>query len=460
MTQANDTLIGIGLAILGNLLNAVGYVLQKKGWNTKPQGKKIYQSPLWVIGFVTYAVGGIIFAVALGWASASVLLPLGGLKLAAFAALAAMFLGENIGLRDLFGIFLVTIGAIGAVMTGPSSASNSTQDQKEIMMNFTQLPFLMYMTVTVSAGMAAYAVERKLFRHFKETEGLADTLSKGFLPALTSVPFYFFLIAFIGANFGMEYFKQIALGSFLAMDVIPATEVTLLLLGIIATGLFFDEFRAMSLQSAVFFWGSIALSAVGIYFLSSAEAQKMKFRRLVKVTMRVISANKKFLKLIGKRSSREKAVTQRGEAAARHDHVPAAGLPTESTPLLKGKDGAASAIQAALRGSGVRKKAHHLQQTSSVGAIQAALRGRRVRTICENHLQQAHSLKLQTPSGFGLDLMPFPSLECWFEEPDTPHGEECEYEDPQEPLANKGSEDDVKEPLLLQTLNVAIGEEV
>jgi len=349
----------------------------------------------------------IIFAVALGWASASVLLPLGGLKLAAFAALAAMFLGENIGLRDLFGIFLVTIGAIGAVMTGPSSASNSTQDQKEIMMNFTQLPFLMYMTVTVSAGMAAYAVERKLFRHFKETEvepcdmvhtvqgrglalllalivgilssygilfikGLADTLSKGFLPALTSVPFYFFLIAFIGANFGMEYFKQIALGSFLAMDVIPATEVTLLLLGIIATGLFFDEFRAMSLQSAVFFWGSIALSAVGIYFLSSAEAQKMKFRRLVKVTMRVISANKKFLKLIGKRSSREKAVTQRGEAAARHDHVPAAGLPTESTPLLKGKDGAASAIQ-------------------------AALRGRRVRTICENHLQQAHSLKLQTP---------------------------------------------------------------
>ena len=92
--------LGIGLGVIGNLLNAVGYVLQKKGWNSKKPTERIWQRGTWVVDFLAYAAGSVVFAVALGFATASMLLPLGGLKLAAFAALAPCVLGEKIGLCE------------------------------------------------------------------------------------------------------------------------------------------------------------------------------------------------------------------------------------------------------------------------------------------------------------------------------------------------------------------------
>ena len=84
MTEA----LGICMGLAGNVMNAVGCIFQKQGWNRKEAQQSIFCQPTWLIGFVLYAVGSLVFAVALGLVPASTLLPLGGVKLAAFTALA------------------------------------------------------------------------------------------------------------------------------------------------------------------------------------------------------------------------------------------------------------------------------------------------------------------------------------------------------------------------------------
>ena len=78
---------------------------------------------------------------------------------------------------------------------------------------------------------------------------LAETLSVGLEEAVKSVGFYCALAAFVLTNFGVEYFKQTALKLFPAMSVIPACEVALLVLGILTTGIFFDEFGLVTSMS-------------------------------------------------------------------------------------------------------------------------------------------------------------------------------------------------------------------
>jgi len=332
--MAEHQAVGVMIGVMGNLMNAFGYILQKKGWNSKPPGAKIWSSPIWVTGFVVYALGGIVFAIALGFASASLLLPLGGLKLAAFAALAPMCLGEEIAMKDAFGICLVIVGAAGAVLTGPSG-TQSEEDGVQITERFTQLPFLLYIAATACGCMAAMWLARQLRKAFQDTEVapsealhtapaktlallysllagmfsaygilcikvVAESLATGMVPALAHPSFYVAIVAFLAANSGMEYFKQTGLALFPAMQIIPAIEVALLLLGIIATGLFYNEFTGATWPSLALFWGSIGLSALGIYFLSAAEAQKIPFNNVVKVAVTVNKAKLKFKRLLKK----------------------------------------------------------------------------------------------------------------------------------------------------------------
>lgn len=326
---------GVVLGIAGNLLNALGYVLQKMGWNSKPSGASIWHSKVWVVGFLTFALGSIVFAVALGSASASLLLPLGGLKLAAFAALAQWCLGEDISRRDIIGICLVIVGAVGAVMTGPHPQEDKTRDV-DMWGHLVQTPFMLYAVASGVGGVLAVVAVSRLRAHFAANETspsdvldspnakalallyalltglfssygtlcikvLAEELGDGFA-ALSSVGFYVSVLAFVGTNAAMEYFKQTALALFPAMQVIPAAEVSLLVLGIVATGIFFNEFAAASAVSMAQFWGFVGVSAVGIYFLSATEAEKMQFTDAVGVAMRVHQAKNKFKALIRKPS--------------------------------------------------------------------------------------------------------------------------------------------------------------
>jgi len=330
--------LGIGLGVVGNLLNAVGYVLQKKGWNSKKPTERIWQSGTWVVGFLAYAAGSVVFAVALGFATASMLLPLGGLKLAAFAALAPCVLGEKIGVREIIGILLVIIGAGGAVSTGPSNDGQGAD--LELATRFQQPIFLIYAALTLTLGLATWCGAHRLRNYFHEAkvephdllhhsgEGgykanllalsyalltglcsaygilcikvLAETLSVGLEEAVKSVGFYCALAAFVLTNFGVEYFKQTALKLFPAMSVIPACEVALLVLGILTTGIFFDEFGTVSDLNLGLFGGSIGISAFGIYFLSASEVEKMPFQKAAAVAMRVAIAKNKLMGLLHK----------------------------------------------------------------------------------------------------------------------------------------------------------------
>ena len=98
----------------------------------------------------------------------------------------------------------------------------------------------------------------------------------------------------------MEFWKQTALSKFPAMTIIPTCEVlcscaavaelrwpqvALLVLGIVATGLLFDEFSSLDPTKLGLFWLSVCVSAVGIYFLCTNEARKMTLHMAVRVCL-------------------------------------------------------------------------------------------------------------------------------------------------------------------------------
>src|SRR5262245_49087928 len=90
-------LLSVGIAVFGNTVCGVGYIIQKTAHNrikAKPveEQKGFATNKLWLFGFGVYATGSIANAAALAYGPQSILTPLQSLALVANALLAPHFL--------------------------------------------------------------------------------------------------------------------------------------------------------------------------------------------------------------------------------------------------------------------------------------------------------------------------------------------------------------------------------
>ena len=100
-----NIIIAVALASAGSIVQAIGYVIQKKAHNKvkalnttiidSKNKKSILSSCLWMIGFVTAVSGSLMNAAALKWGAQSVVAPLGALTLVANTILATKYLGTK-----------------------------------------------------------------------------------------------------------------------------------------------------------------------------------------------------------------------------------------------------------------------------------------------------------------------------------------------------------------------------
>ena len=236
-TAASSTTIGALIAILASILNAIGYTIQKEGHNklkfhnkqVNERSKSILSEKTWCCGFGIFILGGIANAVALYFAPQSLVLPLSAITLVAntyvhiihpilskfffFRILATQILGEPFEKKSYFGIALVIIGSIFAVLFGPRTGGQHI-NITHLMQRWSDFEFLFFF-IALSVLTLADFIGIKYFERLNDLdESVAAKeikhgqtflmLSYGFMNAYFGSNAFLFIKAFtefIGASF-------------------------------------------------------------------------------------------------------------------------------------------------------------------------------------------------------------------------------------------------------------------
>jgi len=320
-------MVSIGVALFisafGNFLNAVGYILEKKGHinvlqqmqeNPDKQHPGVCTDPTWVTGFVTYVIGSLLHAYALGQGPQSLFTPMQAVTLVCNTILSPLFLPETLSSVDLIATALIVISVIGAVIFGPKNEEEYTTD--DLMKKYTLTPFVILTVICFMSALIGWFVS-VVFQRRNDKDGIKQdgslepryavyfvicysclgglgasynvlflksvvTLLEQMPDALKGWGFWVILAGLIWANGFLEYWKQKALGTFGALYVVPIFQVILVVGGCLVGAVYFDEFSQLTTVDLILFLVSIffCLLGVGVLAASSAEREDEIFERM------------------------------------------------------------------------------------------------------------------------------------------------------------------------------------
>jgi len=153
----NVAIFAIPLALLGNIIISLGYVLQKKVSESLPSIEKtsiipnlknFLTRPLWILGVMLTILAVPVTALAYSWGSISLISSLGGTSIIFIAIFSWFLLKEKINIRE--GAALITI-AIGVVIAGYFSLETSTQsDFNEFWNLYVSTPSVTILLVSIA----------------------------------------------------------------------------------------------------------------------------------------------------------------------------------------------------------------------------------------------------------------------------------------------------------------------
>jgi len=269
-------------------------------------------NPTWFTGFIIYAVGSLLNAVALGFASPALIAPLEGLTLVTNAIVAPIVLPEQLRRMDMIGICVIVCGMALCVLFGPSNDTEWTVEDlvaqwgNSAMIGYTigmlVVTFTLYQyskcatSSLVAAGhydpengnhmslgkgfyialsycwiAATLAAYNGLFTSAWST-ALSSSISTGnnyfFVNTSCVSTAYFQVVAFATANFYMEYWKQKSLATFESLFIVPVFQVLLVVLVVTTTGIFYQDFEKMYSGPILLFIIGVLITCVGVAILS------------------------------------------------------------------------------------------------------------------------------------------------------------------------------------------------
>eukprot|EP01084_Bolivina_argentea_P299714 516650_1 len=303
--------LAVGLTVFGSIGNALGYVWQKKGHLIHIEEneireihdeelKSLVSNRVWLIGFIVCLIGSILTAAAFKFGAQSVLAPLSALVLVCNAILANKILGEPFTRNNLYGIILVIIGTIIAIIFGPKSTTKqiTLEYVESCWRNHVFLIFFIVLTLFLFADfILVKAFEKKNEKSIATSSIIAhgaDFLMVSyialaaycgsvnvlfmkslmiFMGSFEAAYFrhYLFYITTIGiivVNVTLEYFRQRAIKFFDATYVVPIFQVLLILGSSTMGAIFFDEFAALSDIQLTLFISAIGITVTGVGVLA------------------------------------------------------------------------------------------------------------------------------------------------------------------------------------------------
>jgi uncharacterized membrane protein len=278
-TDVSCTILGVIIHIVGSIGINIGQNLQALALANGVTNK--CQSKMWMIGFVVFVVASIVTFSALALASASILVPLEAIQFVVNIAFGRIVRKRTITPKMYAGTVL-TIGGIAVIVTFGSdeAALEAACFTEEIIKGYwTEPAWVVYMITSFAVAAVLFIVwkmyvrakkaRRKLpYAHVVEpvaytlsaalfgggqmivhTKAIAELFEIGGSSGTFAATSWFFWVE-LGcvALFGIYWLFRLTecLGMYDALFIIPLMQTSFILMGVIAGGIFWQEFQHLS----------------------------------------------------------------------------------------------------------------------------------------------------------------------------------------------------------------------
>ncbi|KAJ6653819.1 hypothetical protein lerEdw1_008663 [Lerista edwardsae] len=291
---ANQTfLIGILLAVAGNLLISISLNLQKYSHlllARQANHKPCYRSKLWWSGLMLMGIGEMGNFAAYGFVSLMLVAPLGSIAVIGSAVISVLFLKENIGPGGILGGTLTLAGIFLLVTFAPPVAQEPTAS--EIQADLSSIQFLIYVILEViTFCILLYFYKRRKVDHIVVLLTMVALLASLNIISVKAVAalivlsvngnmqltypiFYIMLVLMIITCVFQVKFMSKATHLYSAAEVIPINYIFFTISAVIAGAVFYEEFQGANVLSGFMFLFGCFLSFVGVFALTRNRSKE------------------------------------------------------------------------------------------------------------------------------------------------------------------------------------------
>ncbi|RPA77283.1 DUF803-domain-containing protein, partial [Ascobolus immersus RN42] len=282
-----------GRPLLGERTTSTGSAYSHTDQSSKdptPSGSSsaYLTSPLWWLGLLLMCIGESGNFLAYGFASASLITPLGVTALISNIIIAPLLLHEPFRARDALGVLVSIAGAV--VVVSSAAKEERKLGPEEILEAVERKAFLIYAGVCVGliAGFlwASRRWGRKyvlidltlvgLFGGFTvlATKGVSSLLSSSFWHIVTMPIAYVFLVVLVSTAILQIKYLNRALQRFESTVVIPVQFVLFTISVIVGSAILYRDFEKLDRQRLVRFCVGCALTFGGVWLISSDRSKE------------------------------------------------------------------------------------------------------------------------------------------------------------------------------------------
>ena len=260
----------------------------------------------WLIGLLLVILGSLGDFAALGFAAQSLATPVGGFTMVANLFFAKFFLKEKLGCRDVFATLAIVLGVVAVAVSADKTEKTYTLDC--LIDLYATLRFQIYIASVAFLCLVLYYFTKKLTKmrcqckRLRKGEsywkwrklhpifpsalsGVAGAQSVLFAKCtaelikksiegesqFTSYETYLIIVAMFVCVFTQLHFLAVGLKDFDATLIVPVFQCFFITCGIVAGGVFFDEFSYLKDWELGTFAGGVSLTLFGVYLLAQRE---------------------------------------------------------------------------------------------------------------------------------------------------------------------------------------------
>ena len=343
-------IIGVILSFSACCLSNTGVNMQKLAHNRKKRlpHHNVVKDPRWIIGMASVIVGSVLDLVSYGFASMSLLAPLGATTLIVNLFVAPCMLGEQLTRYDIIVTLIILSGTVLSVAFGSKADASFTAAELKHLYTYTL--FIVYISITIALVIPALVFLIVIYKRSKKPTSNAfmpsrhgdspvDSASMGPEPSSTPVikktyivtdgqrrieaflypcmagvcgahsvlfaksstamvlesissgdnqfdqPLPYFFIVFLGFLLVMQMkFLNNGLARADALYVVPIYQVCWVVMNAVVGMTYFRDFAEMTTLSAVMFAIGILITSIGVGLLSRRESTAVPELDLVTLT--------------------------------------------------------------------------------------------------------------------------------------------------------------------------------
>lgn len=245
------------------------------------------KSPYWWLGQILITLGETGNFLAYGFASASIVSPLGVVALVSNCLIAPLMFNERFRHRDFWGVVIATGGAITVVLS--SKTEEVKLKPEDVWDSITSLAFEIYMLVTILLilvlmwaspryGRRTIVIDLGLVGLFGgytvlATKGVSSMLSSTLWGAFKTPVSYVLIFILLGTAIMQIRYVNRALQNFDSTQVIPTQFVLFTLSVILGSAILYRDFEKTTLEKALSFIGGCLLTFFGVFLITSGRGQ-------------------------------------------------------------------------------------------------------------------------------------------------------------------------------------------